>query len=132
MTEEGPEKVELEEPMAQEEPEMVSVEDSEPWEQPAEEKKTAWAPVVIAIVAVVLALCACVVCIATAIAVFSGGKEEASVSGTVTYRERMALTPDAFVTVQIQDVSLADAPASTIGEQVIRNPGQVPIPFEVG
>jgi len=53
------------------------------------------------------------------------------VTGTVTYREKIALTPEATVTVQLVDVSRADAPAITIGEQVIENPGQVPISFEI-
>ena len=36
-----------------------------------------------------------------------------------------------MVQVQIQDTSLADAPAKVIGEQIIESPGQVPIPYEV-
>lgn len=55
----------------------------------------------------------------------------AMVTGTATYRERIALTPDAVVEAKLIDVSRADAPAVTIGEQVIRNPGQVPIAFEI-
>jgi putative lipoprotein len=56
----------------------------------------------------------------------------ASVTGTVTYLVRMALPDDAVVTVQIQDTSLADAPAVVVGEQVIETGGQqVPIAFEV-
>lgn len=58
--------------------------------------------------------------------------EAATVTGTVTYLQRIALPPDAVVIVQIEDVSRADAPAEVIGEQVIRTGGQqVPIPFEV-
>ena len=54
------------------------------------------------------------------------------VTGTITYLERIALPDDAVVRVQIQDVSLADAPSITIGEQVIVTGGaQVPIPFAV-
>ncbi len=55
----------------------------------------------------------------------------AKVTGTVTYREKIALTPGAVVEVKLQDVSRADAPAITIGEQTIENPGQVPIAFEI-
>ena len=55
----------------------------------------------------------------------------ASITGTVTYRERIALSPDAVVEVKLVDISRADAPALTIGEQVIENPGQVPIAFEI-
>lgn len=54
------------------------------------------------------------------------------VIGTVTYLVRIALPPDAFVRVQIQDVTLPDAPTTVIGEQVIETDGaQVPIPFAV-
>ncbi len=53
------------------------------------------------------------------------------VTGTVSYRERIALTPDAILEVKLVDVSRADAPAVTIGEQVTQNPGQVPIDFEI-
>ena len=53
------------------------------------------------------------------------------VTGTITYRERMALSPDAVVEVKLSDVSRADAPAITVGEQTIENPGQVPINFEI-
>jgi putative lipoprotein len=54
------------------------------------------------------------------------------VTGLVTYRERMALPPDSVVRVQVQDVSIADAPTTIIGEQVIVTDGaQVPIPFAV-
>ena len=55
----------------------------------------------------------------------------ASVTGTVTYRERIALTPGAVVTVQLRDTSLMDVASELIAEQVITNPGQVPISFEV-
>ena len=53
------------------------------------------------------------------------------VSGTLLYRERVALTPEAVVDVSLVDVSLADAPAEVIAEETIRDPGQVPIPFEL-
>ncbi len=57
---------------------------------------------------------------------------QASVTGTITYRERMALPSDATIQVQIQDVSLADAPAEIIGDMTIPAEGkQVPIPYEV-
>jgi putative lipoprotein len=41
------------------------------------------------------------------------------------------LPPNAQVTVQLADVSLADAPAAIIGEQQISPAGQVPIKFEI-
>jgi putative lipoprotein len=58
--------------------------------------------------------------------------KEATVTGTVTYLQRIALPPDAVVTVRIEDVSKMDVPAEVIGEQIIKTNGaQVPIPFEV-
>lgn len=51
--------------------------------------------------------------------------------GEVLYRERIALPPGALVTVQLADVSLADAPAAVVAEQKISPSGQSPIPFEL-
>jgi hypothetical protein len=54
------------------------------------------------------------------------------VTGTATYLQRIALPPNAVMTVRIEDGSKADAPAEVIGEQVIETKGaQVPIPFAV-
>ena len=54
-----------------------------------------------------------------------------SVTGSVTYRERIALSPGARLEVQMRDVSYQDAAAPLIAEQVIHNPGQVPIEFNI-
>jgi uncharacterized lipoprotein YbaY len=56
----------------------------------------------------------------------------AAVTGTVTYLERIALAPGSVVTVSLDDVSRADAPAINLGRQVITTTGQqVPIPFSI-
>src|SRR5262245_18506627 len=56
----------------------------------------------------------------------------ATVSGTVTYLQRVALTPDAIVLVRLEDVTPANPSAQLIGEQDIVTSGrQVPIPFEI-
>jgi len=56
----------------------------------------------------------------------------AAVTGTVAYRVRRALPPEARILVQLQDVSLADAPAVLLGEQTFEAAGkQVPFSFEV-
>lgn len=52
-------------------------------------------------------------------------------TGTVSYRERMALPPDAVVLVVLADVSLQDVSAKTIARQTIEPSHQVPIPFEI-
>ncbi len=54
-----------------------------------------------------------------------------SVTGTVTYSERIELTPGATLIVQVRDTSYADAGSELIAEQVISDPGKVPIKFEV-
>ena len=61
----------------------------------------------------------------------SGRNLTASVSGTVTYRERLALSANATLIVELRDVSYADGPAPLIARQTIAGPGQVPIEFEV-
>ena len=61
----------------------------------------------------------------------SGRDPNSSVSGTVAYRERLALTPDATLVVELRDVSYADGPAALIARQTISGPGQVPIKFKV-
>lgn len=59
------------------------------------------------------------------------GDGETCVTGAITYKQRIALPEDAVVNVQIQDTSIADAPAEVIGEQTIESTGQVPIPYEI-
>jgi putative lipoprotein len=53
------------------------------------------------------------------------------VSGTVTYRSRIALTPEAEVQVELRDVSRQDADAPLVAKQLIEKPGQAPIPFSL-
>jgi uncharacterized lipoprotein YbaY/heat shock protein HslJ len=54
-----------------------------------------------------------------------------TVTGTVTYLARIAMLPDAEVVVVLEDSARADAPAITIAQQIIREPGNVPVPFEL-
>jgi len=54
------------------------------------------------------------------------------VSGTVTYRQRIALPPGSTVEVKVADVSVADAPSALAGSARILADRQVPVPFEVG
>ncbi len=61
----------------------------------------------------------------------SGREPNASVSGTVTYRERIALTPGAMLVVELRDTSYQDTSAELIARQTISDPGQVPIRFKV-
>lgn len=53
-------------------------------------------------------------------------------TGTVSYRERIALPPDAVVDVKLSDVSLQDIAAPVIAETTIATAGrQVPLRFEL-
>ena len=64
--------------------------------------------------------------------VVAQGTAPGTVAGTVTYRQRVALPPDAVVEVRLQDTSRADVAAHTIGQAIIPTAGaQVPIPFRI-
>jgi len=56
---------------------------------------------------------------------------EGKLKGTATYRERMALPPNAVFVATLEDVSRADAPAEVIARARIEHPGDPPIPFEI-
>lgn len=59
------------------------------------------------------------------------GTQDNVVSGTVTYRQRVALPSAAVLYVRLLDVSRADAPAITVAEDRIEMAGkQVPVSFE--
>lgn len=54
----------------------------------------------------------------------------ALLTGSVLYLQRIALPPDAEVSVTLQDVSRADAPAVEIASTMFKTDGrQVPLPF---
>lgn len=55
----------------------------------------------------------------------------ASVSGTATYRERIALPPDASFEARIEDVSRADTAATVIASTRIESPGNPPFRFTI-
>ena len=55
-----------------------------------------------------------------------------TLSGTVTYRARIALPPDAVIRVRLDDASRPDTTTAPIAEQIISTGGrQVPIAFEL-
>jgi putative lipoprotein len=61
-----------------------------------------------------------------------GSAAQLRVSGTVTYRERIALDPAAEIQVQLLDVSRMDAPSVVLAEQRIKANGkQVPFAYEL-
>lgn len=57
---------------------------------------------------------------------------QVTLTGTAFYMQRIALPPDARLTVRISDVSLVDAPAPEIAKTEMATEGrQVPIPFSL-
>ena len=56
---------------------------------------------------------------------------KAALDGEVFYLQRIALPPTATLSVTLQDVSLADAPAVTLAKQQGPVNGQVPLPFHL-
>ena len=54
------------------------------------------------------------------------GAAPARVTGTALYLQRIALPPTAVLTVQLVDISRADAPATVIATQTIPTSGQAP------
>jgi copper homeostasis protein (lipoprotein) len=54
-----------------------------------------------------------------------------TLEGTATYRERIALPPDAVFEAVLQDISRADAPAQELGRAIIDPAGQPPFRFKI-
>src|ERR1700709_2047290 len=61
----------------------------------------------------------------------ASGQGPLSIEGTATYRERMALPPDAVFEATLEDVSRADAPATILGQARIEQPGNPPFHFTI-
>jgi putative lipoprotein len=66
----------------------------------------------------------CVLCLPAA-------AQSGRVTGSVSYRERMALPPGFIVKVALLDVSKQDAPAEPIAATELTPTHQVPIPYEI-
>ncbi len=72
---------------------------------------------------------ACVLLLAGLVLAPAAYAANAIVTGTATFRERIALPPGAKFEAAILDVSRADAPAEVLARTAIDNPGQPPIAF---
>jgi len=56
--------------------------------------------------------------------------QQPNVSGTIWLRQKVALPPDAVLTVTLSDASLADAPSKVISQRAVRTEGkQAPFSF---
>src|SRR6266700_1022932 len=62
---------------------------------------------------------------------FVSGQACAQVLGTATYRERIALPPEAMFEATLEDVSRADAKAEVIAKARIERPENPPFAFEI-
>jgi putative lipoprotein len=57
---------------------------------------------------------------------------DAAVTGSASYRQRIAIPADTVLRVRLEDVSRQDAPAEVIAERTVPTEGrQVPIPFRL-
>lgn len=63
--------------------------------------------------------------------VLGGTALAGTLQGVATYRERIALPPDAVFEAVLQDVSRADAPAQVLGRARLEPAGQPPFKFEI-
>lgn len=54
-----------------------------------------------------------------------------TISGSASYRERIALPPQAVFEATLEDISRADAPATVLGRTRMASPGQPPIRFQI-
>lgn len=68
---------------------------------------------------------------AAAWAIASTSPWAGTIEGTATYRERIALPPDAIFEALLQDVSLADAPSTMIARARLDPAGQPPFRFKI-
>ena len=67
-----------------------------------------------------------------ACATLGPSEQPVSVTGQITYRERIALPPTAQIEIQLSDVSLMDSPSRTIAQQSFTADGrQVPFAFSL-
>jgi putative lipoprotein len=70
-------------------------------------------------------------CATLAVGCATGGPSApSSVTGTATYRERIALPPEAVFEATLEDVSRADAPSVAVGSARVESP-RVPIDFSI-
>ncbi len=76
-------------------------------------------------------LIATIATLAVACAQPKGPRNTATLTGSITYREHIALPATARVEVQLVDVSDENVPAPLIAERLVDAPGQVPIAFSL-
>ncbi|MGS3448066.1 YbaY family lipoprotein [Klebsiella electrica] len=60
------------------------------------------------------------------IASLTSSQQQPNVSGTISIRQKVALPPDAVLTVTLSDASLADAPSRVLAQKTVRTEGKQP------
>ncbi len=55
----------------------------------------------------------------------------AALRGTITYRQRSALTPEAVVQIELRETPRGGGEATVVARRIVDHPGQVPIAFEL-
>jgi putative lipoprotein len=58
-------------------------------------------------------------------------RETATLTGTIVYPQRTALTPEAVVQVELREAALPGGEATVVARRIIERPGQVPIAFSL-
>lgn len=81
--------------------------------------------------AISVAMCCSIAVLAASSGCVATTPAQSTLTGTATYRERIALPPTAAFEATLEDVSRADAPADIIGRVRLESPGQVPIKFAI-
>jgi putative lipoprotein len=54
-----------------------------------------------------------------------------TLEGSATYRQRIALQPEAILSVELRDISRSDVPSTLLSSVSVKPSGQVPIPFKL-
>ena len=82
-------------------------------------------------VVVILAAWGAIRSLAPADKIRSVARPDPILTGTVFYRERIALPPNSTAEIVLEDVSVADRPAVEIARTTVAPAGQVPIAFDL-
>ena len=59
------------------------------------------------------------------------GENHNSITGQISYPQLITLTEQIIVTILLVDISKQDEKAQVVAEKIIKNPGQVPIKFDI-
>jgi putative lipoprotein len=69
--------------------------------------------------------------VSTIILISCAQETNTSLTGEILYSEDVALPEQTILTIQLVDISKQDVKGKVIAERIIKNPGQVPIDFDI-